>query len=175
MSQALFLRLAAVAMTLVLSACANSTYDKSAVAWLSPYRFDRVQGNVVTREQLDALKPGMTRNQIRDLLGTPLLTSVFRTDRWDYAFTLVRQNAAPQSRHVTVFFNADVMDHVDAGDVPTEDVFVAQIGTKVEVGKLPLMVATPESLQTFMPPPTPMPVALPPLPDSYPPLEPAQQ
>ena len=162
-------------MTLLLSACANSTYDKSAVSWLSPYRFDRVQGNVVTREQLDVLKPGMTRAQVRDILGTPLLTSVFHANRWDYVFTLVRKGAEPQTRQVAVFFHADVMDHLDAGDVPTEGAFVAQIGTAVDVGTLPPMEATATSLQAFVPPPKPAAAVLAPLPDSYPPLEPLQR
>jgi outer membrane protein assembly factor BamE len=50
-----------------------------------------VQGNVVTSEQVARVKPGMTRAQVRDILGTPLLTDPFHADRWDYLFTIRRQ------------------------------------------------------------------------------------
>ena len=167
-------RIVILVMTLALSACANSSYDRSAIGWLTPYRFDRVQGNVITREQLDILKPGMARMQVRDVLGTPLLTSAFRGDRWDYAFTFSRQGLAPQSRHVAVFFTGDVMDRVEADDVPREADFVAQIRAKKVIDKLPPLEAAPESLQAFVPPTKPAPQMVPPLPDSYPPLESVQ-
>ena len=63
---------------------------------LQPYRAPVVQGNVVTREQVAVLRPGMSRIQVRDILGTPLLTSVFHADRWDYVFTLRQQGREPQ-------------------------------------------------------------------------------
>jgi outer membrane protein assembly factor BamE len=58
---------------------------------ISPYKIDIVQGNVVTREQLAEIKPGMPKAQVRDILGTALLVSVFHADRWDYVFTLNRK------------------------------------------------------------------------------------
>ena len=50
-----------------------------------------MQGNFVSKEQVEALRPGMSRQQVRDILGTPLVTSVFHADRWDYVFTIKRQ------------------------------------------------------------------------------------
>jgi outer membrane protein assembly factor BamE len=55
-----------------------------------------VQGNFVSREQVEFLKPGMTRQQVRDVLGTPLVASLFHADRWDYVFTW--SAAAPRRR-----------------------------------------------------------------------------
>jgi len=54
---------------------------------MTPYRAEVVQGNFVSKEQLQALRPGMSRKQVREILGTPLIASVFHADRWDYAFT----------------------------------------------------------------------------------------
>lgn len=140
---------------------------------LQPYRVPVVQGNVVTREQVAVLRPGMSRIQVRDILGTPLLTSVFHADRWDYVFTLKRQGAEPQARRVTVFFKGDVLERFEADDLPTETEFVSTLGRK-EPPKVPLLEATPEKLQEFPPPAPPAAAqALPPLPASYPPLEPA--
>ena len=49
----------------------------SVANWVTPYKIDILQGNVITREQVEALKPGMPREQVRDILGSPLLASVF--------------------------------------------------------------------------------------------------
>lgn len=74
------------------------------------------QGNVIEQESLAKLKPGMTRSQVRFLLGTPLVVDVFRTDRWDYVYFLRRQGQAPQQRRVTVIFDGDQLARIE-GDV----------------------------------------------------------
>ena len=145
----------------------------SACSFLQPYRVPVVQGNVVTREQVGALRPGMSRIQVRDILGTPLLASVFHANRWDYVFTLNRQGAEPQARRVTVYFQGDTLERFEADALPSETEFVSTLGSR-EPPKVPVLEATPEKLQEF-PAPVPAPEAkpLPPLPASYPPLEPA--
>src|ERR1035437_3864138 len=82
------------------------------VGVVTPYKIDIVQGNFVSREQADAVKPGMSRAQVRDILGTPLLASIFHDERWDYVFTFKRQGLAPQARKVTVFFKGDVLERM---------------------------------------------------------------
>ena len=77
---------------------------------ITPYRIDIVQGNVVTKEQLALVKPGMTREQVRDMLGSPLLTDVFHADRWDYIFTIRRPGAQPQRRSIVAQFKGDRLD-----------------------------------------------------------------
>lgn len=145
----------------------------SACSFLEPYRVPVVQGNVVTREQAGALRPGMSRIQVRDILGTPLLASVFHADRWDYVFTLKRQGLESQARRVTVYFKGEVLDRFEADALPSETEFVASLGRQV-TPKVPVLEAALEKLQEF-PAPAPAPQAqpLPPLPASYPPLEPA--
>ena len=72
-----------------------------------PYRIDIQQGNVVTAEQYVQLKVGMTREQVRFLLGTPMLTDVFHADRWDYVYRM--DSGATRevtSRALTIYFNA---------------------------------------------------------------------
>ena len=68
----------------LLSACSVPRLNVSADAIL--YIPEVVQGNFVSREQKDFLKPGMSRLQVREVLGTPLVSSVFHEDRWDYVF-----------------------------------------------------------------------------------------
>jgi outer membrane protein assembly factor BamE len=63
--------------------------DSSAnpVNWITPYKVDVIQGNFVSKEQVEQLRPGMTRDQVKATLGTPLMASLFHADRWDYVFT----------------------------------------------------------------------------------------
>ena len=144
----------------------------------TPYRIDIVQGNVVTREQVAVLRPGMSRLQVRDVLGTPLLASMFHADRWDYVFTFVRQGQAPQSRKVAVFFKGEVLERFEADNLPSEAEFVASLDAGVK-RKAALLEASSDKLDKFPAPvkaSAPEPAKpLPPLPTSYPPLEPSQR
>lgn len=143
---------------------------------IQPYKIDIVQGNVVTREQLAVLRPGMPKAAVQDVLGTSLLASVFHANRWDYVFTLQRQGAEPQSRRVTVFFKDDVVDRIEADELPSEADFVASLQSTPIKGELPAMTASEQDLEKFPAParhesatPAPVPGAAP---TTYPPLEP---
>jgi outer membrane protein assembly factor BamE len=166
--------------TLTLGAC--SSFDNASnrlISAASPYRMDVVQGNVITREQVDLLRPGMSRIQVREIMGTPLLASVFHADRWDFVFSLKRQNAPPQLRKVTVFFQNDLLERFVADPLPTEAEFVTSLDTQSKSSKSPKAVkleAAPEVLQKIPAPVKPAePPTLAPLPASYPPLEPASR
>jgi outer membrane protein assembly factor BamE len=93
------------------------TLAAAAAGCLSVYRVDVPQGNVVTQEMLDLLKPGMTPNQVRFVLGTPLVTDPFHKERWDYFYSLRRGDAlTAEMRRVTVYFNNDQLARIE-GDV----------------------------------------------------------
>jgi outer membrane protein assembly factor BamE len=166
-----------LAMTLGLAACSSLNSASTQVAGLiSPYKMDIVQGNFVSKEQAAAIKPGMSRSQVRDILGTPLLTSLFHADRWDYVFTFKRRGMASQERKVTVFFKADVLDRIEADVLPTEAEFVASLDATRPSGAVPALEMSPESLSKLpAAKPKAVPAALPPLPASYPPLESASR
>lgn len=142
-----------------------------------PYRMEVVQGNVVTREMVAQLRPGLTRDQVRSLLGSPLLTDVFHADRWDYVFTIRRQGTEPQQRRVTVMFDGERVSRVEAGDAPSEREFVAAIdATRSSARRTPLELdeaqlrAIPIPPPSRLAPPAPGTAASGPL-RSYPPLE----
>ena len=158
-----------------LTACSSAPSSKNWLEVVSPYRFDRVQGNVVTREQMNALKTGMPRAVVRDILGTPLLTSVFHSDRWDYVFTFRRQGAESQSRHVTVYFKGDTLDRYEADELPSEAEFVATLKSLPLPDKLPALEASAESLEKFPASAKPAVVVTAPVKagTDYPPLEPS--
>ena len=88
------------------------------------YRIDIQQGNQITQEMVDQLKPGMTDKQVRFILGTPLIVDSFHPQRWDYAYRMDKPNEAIQTKRLTVFFEGDLLHHFTAdvpADVPAEE------------------------------------------------------
>lgn len=176
MSDSLVRRLCLIpTLTISLSLAACSTVDGASnrlVSWITPYKIDIVQGNFVSREQAAALNKGMSRNQVREVLGTPLLASVFHENRWDYVFTFRRQGTEPQARKVTLFFDGDVLQRIEADALPSEAEFVASLDSGRKLGPVPVLEAPPGSLKPPIPVAQPSPVpSQRPLPASYPPLE----
>ena len=165
--------LALAACTLVLAGCSGT--GERVAQLVKPYRVDVVQGNFVAREQVQALQPGMSRQQVREILGTPLLTSMFHADRWEYVFTLKRPGVAAQTRRLTVFFADNRLQRSEGDEMPSEEEFVASLASKAEMGKLPNLQASEEQLARFpkavdAAASAPAPVA-PPEGHQYPPLE----
>jgi outer membrane protein assembly factor BamE len=95
--------------------------------YISPHRVTIQQGNFVSKEMLLNLKEGMTRDQVRFALGTPLLTDLFHANRWDYIFRLTRGNGETTRSRVTVFFKDDRVARFEGGDLPTENDYLARI------------------------------------------------
>ena len=93
----------------------------------SPYRPDIQQGNFVSQEMLNQLKVGQTRDQVKFVLGTPLLQDAFHADRWDYPFYLARGNGELTTSRVTVYFKDDKVDHFDGGNLPTEREYINRL------------------------------------------------
>lgn len=72
------------------------------------YRIDIQQGNIVTQKQVDQLRPGMTQNQVRYIMGTPLLRDPFQSKRWDYLYSFQKAGGARQVQHLTLIFDDDL-------------------------------------------------------------------
>ena len=170
---------AALAAGALAGGCGTFDNATQRVAGLvTPYKVEVVQGNFVSKEQVEAIKPGMSRQQVRDILGTPLVTSVFHANRWDYVFTLKRQGVPAQERKLAVFFKGEVLERVEGDAMPSEAEFVATLDNKRKNAKVPPLQASEEALQRFGTGQSAAPVApaapLPPAAASYPPLEPAR-
>jgi outer membrane protein assembly factor BamE len=171
--------LAAVALPLLASCGSFDGVGSRVGSALTPYKVEVVQGNFISREQVQALQPGMSRDQVRQVLGTPLVSSLFHGDRWDYVFTLRRQGVPPQQRHLAVFFKGEAMERVEGGEsMPSEAEFVSTLDKRRNEGKVPRLEATEEELRAAgsrqpsappvvqpAPPPPPATTA------NYPPLE----
>ena len=166
--------LAAAALLAALAGCTSvDNYSRSLVNAITPYKVEVVQGNFVSREQVEALQKGMNREQVRNILGTPLVTSLFHADRWDYVFSLRRQWVEPQQRRLTVYFKDDMMERAEGDTMPSEAEFVSTLQVKNRPGKVPRLEATEEELRAFPKSSTPaaQPEPAPPATTNYPPLE----
>ena len=105
------------------------------LGFISPYRVTIQQGNFVSKEMLANVKEGMTREQVRFTLGTPLLTDIFHADRWDYVFRLTKGNGEITKSRVSVFFKDDRLARYEGGDLPTENDYLARIAGAIPTSK----------------------------------------
>src|ERR1700722_15339910 len=122
--------LIAAATVAVLAGC--STYDsvtQRIAQSITPYRITVVQGNFVSAEAAAQMQVGMSRDQVRQLLGTPLLADMFHADRWDYVFYFKRGNTSVvQQRDFVVIFAGDHVASWSGGqDLPSNLELLAEI------------------------------------------------
>lgn len=102
-------------LAFILAACSSAPDITSR---LSPYRIDVRQGNYVTQEMVAKLKPGMSRDQVRFVLGTPLVMDIFHASRWDYVYRFQPGRGEAQQRVLSVFFEDDRLVRVGGDVVP---------------------------------------------------------
>lgn len=126
---------AALAGLVLLAGCASLQSSDNFLGVITPYRVEIVQGNVVTKEQLAQVKPGMNRSQVRDLLGSPLLTDMFHGDRWDYVFTIKRPGTERQERRIVLLFDGEQLKSVEAPELPTEAEFASSVTRNKDRGR----------------------------------------
>lgn len=92
-------------------------------SFINEYKIDVQQGNVLTQDMVAQLKPGQTREQVRFLLGTPMVTDIFHQQRWDYVYRYQNgQTGAVESRRFAVFFDAEGRLERVGGDVAVAEV-----------------------------------------------------
>jgi len=116
--------LLALAAALALAGCAGNKdgapdYGESTLNKLPfVYQMTIQQGNIITPDMVDRLEPGMTRSQVRYLLGTPMLEDIFHQDRWYYTYTIRHAHQEMEKKPLVVYFNGDVMTRVDGFTTP---------------------------------------------------------
>jgi outer membrane protein assembly factor BamE len=100
-----------IPFVLALTACTSVNVP------LSPYRIDVQQGNALGQEAVDKLKVGMTRSQVRFLLGTPMLVDPFHGSRWDYVYTYRASGKLTEEKRLTLVFNGDILASIEGEGV----------------------------------------------------------
>lgn len=97
---------------------ATSFYGCSSVPRIiNEYKIDVQQGNVLNQDMVSQLRPGLTRDQVRYILGTPMLTDMFHADRWDYVYRLQKGNGTVEMRKFSTFFDNEGRLSRVSGDV----------------------------------------------------------
>ena len=107
------MRIRLILFSMLLASC---SYLSSPV--LSPYKMDIRQGNYVTPEMRDKLKIGMSRQQVRYVLGTPMVSDAFHGDRWDYVYRLEQHGEVVEKQRLTLYFEGDKLVRMDDGKQP---------------------------------------------------------
>lgn len=90
----------------------------SFVAGCAPYKMDIRQGNFVTPEMRERLKVGMSRNQVRALLGTPLVADPLHPERWDYVYSFEHKRVVEEKQRLTLYFTGDQLSRIDDSHMP---------------------------------------------------------
>ena len=102
------------ALALCLVACSTEgTFKLPGV-----YRIDIQQGSIIDDEMLSKLKPGMDKNQVQFIMGTPPLVDPFHTNRWEYVYTFSKGGRQRKQRHITLHFEDDRLAYIDGDVVP---------------------------------------------------------
>jgi outer membrane protein assembly factor BamE len=142
------MRIVLIALTIAsLSACGF-------VGFPGVYKINVEQGNIVTPEMAAQLKPGMTRRQVKFILGTPLVEDTFNKDRWDYLYSKRNGKKVLSQSRLTVEFDGDLLANV-TGDLAPSD-----WGAEVSAAAKPAS-ASQESDPTLVEPPPGIPVPAP--------------
>ena len=108
----------------------------SSVPMIKPFKMDIQQGNVVTSKMLLQLRPGMTKSQVRFIMGTPLIVDSFHNNRWDYFYQLRQAGKVVEQRRVILEFEKDLLARV-RGDVVPQGAAGAAAGAEAGAVTLP--------------------------------------
>lgn len=103
-----------VPLVMILAACSSGLP-------LKPYRIDVQQGNALDQASVEKLRPGLSRSQVRFLLGTPLMVDPFHNNRWDYVYNYRKAGKLTEERRLALFFDGDVLVRIEGeGFAPKE-------------------------------------------------------
>ncbi len=120
MFKVLKMRILLILLSLLITACSSSLPS------IKPYKMPIQQGNLITSKMMMQLKPGMTKPQVRYIMGTPLITDSFHKDQWDYFYQIEKDGAIIEQRRVIVIFEKDLLAKVKGDVIPAPQNFNAE-------------------------------------------------
>jgi outer membrane protein assembly factor BamE len=83
------------------------------------YKITVEQGNIITQEMVDQLKPGMSKDQVEYIMGSPLLKDTFNTERWDYVYNTQKGSEPREQQRLTIFFEAGSLKYFTGDFIPS--------------------------------------------------------
>lgn len=105
------------------------------------YRITVQQGNVITQEMVNKLKPGMTRSQVSFVMGDPVLKNTFDENKWDYIYTIDLPGYYQEQKHVSLFFTGDVLAYMTGDLAPQTEAEIAETKREADAARAKLVDA----------------------------------
>ena len=102
-----------IVLTLAVAAVGLSACSSERVSNFPSYKLKVEQGNELDANKVQQLQAGMTREQVRVLLGTPSIRSAFHANRWDYQFLISRNGVVKENHNLTVYFDGDLLSRYE--------------------------------------------------------------
>jgi outer membrane protein assembly factor BamE len=97
------MRISLIFVSLLLASC----------SWLLPHKVEIRQGNLISPEMLAKVKVGMTQQQVKTALGTPLINDPFHANRWDYIYRFVQEGQLIEEKRMTLYFEKDNLQRIE--------------------------------------------------------------
>lgn len=129
--------LALATAALALAGCQTMETYMPAMKSFGVYKIDINQGNYITQDMVDRLKVGQTKPQVRLVLGTPLVQSAFRDNRWDYVYEFKRQGQVLEHRQFTAYFVDDKLARWEGDEMPKSIADLNRAAAERTLGHLP--------------------------------------
>jgi len=125
------MRISLILLSVLLASCSDfsmpSMPSVASVPLLNPYKMDIRQGNYITPEMREKLKFGMSKSQVRYVMGTPMISDAFHGNRWDYVYRFEHHGEIVEKQNLTLHFDGDNLVRIDDGKtVQTAPVIVQQ-------------------------------------------------
>lgn len=125
------MRIKLILLSVLLASCSDfsmpSMPSVASVPLLNPYKMDIRQGNYITPEMREKLKFGMSKSQVRYVMGTPMISDAFHGNRWDYVYRFEHHGEIIEKQNLTLYFDGDNLVRIDDGKtVQTAPVIVQQ-------------------------------------------------
>ncbi len=103
---------------LMLSGCSGRLF--------TVHKIDVQQGNAIEPEKVEQLRIGMNKEQVRFLMGSPLIHDSFHPDRWDYVYHLIPDYGDIERHHVAIFFDGETVSNIEKSDIPNLEAGAAE-------------------------------------------------
>ena len=108
------MRITLMIFSLLLASCSGISRAPS----FTPHKMEINQGNLISPEMRSKLKLGMTRTQVKALLGTPLIADVFHANRWDYVYSLELNSKRVDQQRMTLYFEGEKLARIEDANMP---------------------------------------------------------
>ena len=118
------MRIKLIVVSVLLASCGNMSMPK--LSSLTPHKIEIRQGNLVTPEMREKIKIGMSRLQVRAVIGTPLINDPFHASRWDYVYRLEQDGKLSEQQRLTLYFDNDSLARIDDSAMPAPSASTTQ-------------------------------------------------